>query len=92
MYNIASIWDMSCIANVCISILDKNRIFLEFERQNSTIFALANGESPGIKTQRKNFLKKSCSKIWSVLEKGIIFAPLSLLKRNGSKNKRSLEK
>ena len=27
-----------------------------------------------------------------VLEKGIIFAPLSLLKRNESKNKRSLEK
>ena len=62
MYNIACMWDMSCVANVCISILDKNRIFLEFERQNSTIFALANGESPGIKTQRKIFLKKVAQK------------------------------
>ena len=62
MYNIARMRDMGCAANVCISILDKNRIFLEFERLNSTIFALANVESPGIKTQRKNLLKKVAQK------------------------------
>ena len=42
------------------------------------------------KIAKKKFFKKSSSKIWRVLEKGIIFAPLSPHKRRESK-KRSLE-
>ena len=36
-----------------------------------TIFALANGESPGIKTQRKNFLKKVAQK-FGVYQKKVL--------------------
>ena len=37
------------------------------------------------KIAKKKFFKKSSSKIWRVLEKGIIFAPLSPHKRRESK-------
>ena len=39
----------------------------------------------GLKTAKKKFFEKSSPKIWRVLEKGIIFAPLSLSKTSEGK-------
>ena len=36
---------------------------------------------------RKNFFEKSCQKNWMIKQKGIIFAPLSLLERGEEKTR-----
>ena len=38
-----------------------------------------------VKIAKKKFFEKSSSKIWRVLEKGIVFAPLSLSKTSEGK-------
>ena len=49
------------------------------------IFALAAKEKTQCENRKEKFFEKNSPKIWRVLEKGIIFAPLSPLKRRESK-------
>ena len=51
----------------------------------SLTFALAIGKRPDACRDKIKFFEKSFQKIWSVLEKGVIFAPLSPLDRGDAK-------
>ena len=56
-------------------------------KEKSSTFALAIGKRPDACRDKIKFFEKSFQKIWSVLEKGIIFAPLSPLDRGDARKR-----